>query len=384
MDFYSRKNLWKFFLFLFAILIGVITLLYTESFLKDLRNEELKKVNLWANAMAKVQQATENTDLTLVTEILRNNTTIPVIITNDRDSIIVTRNIELPKTKQDQFLRNRLEEMKDGGSFIEADFQQNQPYIVYYEDSTILTKLRIYPIVLLVVISLFILIAYFAFSGARKAEQNQVWNGLAKETAHQIGTPLSSLMGWLELLKMQEIDPSIPMEMEKDIKRLETITNRFSKIGSQPALKETDLVFATKMAVDYLRNRSPKKIEVNCDLPREPLYTFLNKPLFEWVIENLIRNAIDAIEGPGTIRVSMEVKDAKWLQIDVQDSGKGISAAKLKTVFRPGFSTKKRGWGLGLSLAKRIIEQYHQGKIFVASSSLNEGTTFRILLPKLP
>lgn len=362
----------------------MITLLYTESFLLDLRNEEVKKVNQWANAMAFVQRADNNTDLTLAGQIIGDNTTIPVIIVDEEGEIVATNNINLPKNNEDEYLQKRLEQMQSDGSFIEITLGGNDRQFAYYENSTLLTQLRFYPIVLLVVISLFIIIAYVAFSGARKAEQNQVWNGLAKETAHQIGTPLSSLMGWLELLKMQEIDPSIPQEMEKDINRLETITNRFSKIGSQPALKKTDLVYTTKMAVEYLRNRSPKKVEVNCNLPHEPLYSNLNKPLFEWVIENLIRNAIDAIEGPGAINISLQVKDAKWLQIDVQDTGKGISAANLKTVFRPGFSTKKRGWGLGLSLAKRIVEQYHQGKIFVANSVQNEGTTFRILLPNVP
>ncbi len=382
MDFYGRKNLWKFILLFFAFLIGVITLLYTESFLQDLRQEEVKKVNQWANAMAFIQQANNNTDLTLAIQIIELNTTIPVIIADSDGGIVATKNLDSPRANEDAYLQQRLEQMKNEGSFIEIKLAGNDRQFAYYENSTLLTKLRFYPIVLLVVISLFMVIAYVAFSGARKAEQNQVWNGLAKETAHQIGTPLSSLMGWLELLKMQDIDPSIPEEMEKDIKRLDTITNRFSKIGSQPALKPADLVLTTKMAVDYLKNRSPKKIEVSCDTPPEPLFTQINKPLFEWVIENLIRNAIDAIEGEGKIKVSLEERDAKWLQIDVSDTGKGIPAQSLKTVFRPGYSTKKRGWGLGLSLARRIVEQYHQGKIFVAQSVPGEGTTFRILLPK--
>lgn len=382
MDFYSRKNLWKFILLFFAFLIGVVTLLYTESFLEDLRNEEVKKVNQWANAMTSIQRADDKTDLTLATQIIQFNTTIPVILTNGADSIIATKNLIMPAQGGEEMLRAKLASLKNEGSYIEVNFAGNQRNYVYYENSTLLTKLRFYPIVLLIVISLFMIIAYMAFSGARKAEQNQVWNGLAKETAHQIGTPLSSLMGWLELLKLQDIDPSIPREMEKDILRLETITNRFSKIGSQPALKTTDLVYSTKMAVDYLKNRSPKKVEVISDLPREPYYSKLNRPLFEWVIENLIRNAIDAIEGPGKIEVRLIVKDPKWLQIDVSDTGKGIPAQSLKTVFRPGYSTKKRGWGLGLSLARRIVEQYHQGKIFVASSVPGEGTTFRIMLPR--
>jgi signal transduction histidine kinase len=382
MDFYGRKNLWKFFLFLFAILIGLVTLFYTESFLRDLRNEEVKKVNQWANAMTFIQRADDQTNLALAIQIIQSNTTIPIIQTDANDSVINTNNLKHPRSNEAAFLREKVQEMKEAGNFIEVNFAPNQKNIIYYENSTLLTKLRFYPIVLLVVISLFILVAYFAFSGARKAEQNQVWNGLAKETAHQIGTPLSSLMGWLELLKMQNGDPEMVREMEKDIKRLETITNRFSKIGSQPALQKTDMLLSTKQAVEYLRNRSPKKIDVNCYLPYEPVYAEVNLPLFEWVIENLVRNAIDAIEGEGTIDVSLSSTD-KNIQIDVKDTGKGIPAPKLNSVFRPGFSTKKRGWGLGLSLAKRIIEDYHRGRIFVADSIVNEGTTFRILLPRI-
>lgn len=382
MDFYGRKNLWKFLLLVFAVAIGALTLFYTEGFLQELRQEEVKKVNQWANAMSSIQRADESTDITLATQIIQNNTTIPVILADADDNIITTNNLEPPKLNKDQWMQELILQLKEEGQFIEVGYAGNTSSIVYYKSSTLLNKLRFYPVILLVVISLFVIIAYIAFSGARKAEQNQVWNGLAKETAHQIGTPLSSLMGWLELLKMQEIDPTITQEMAKDIRRLETITDRFSKIGSQPALNSTDILLVTRQAVEYLKNRSPKKIEVSCDLPREPIFLDLNIPLFEWVIENLIRNAIDAISGPGKISIELSEKDLKWVQIDVSDTGKGISAQALKTVFRPGFSTKKRGWGLGLSLAKRIIEDYHKGRIFVAQSVPNEGTTFRILLPK--
>ncbi len=382
MDFYGRKNLWKFLLLVFAVAIGALTLFYTEGFLQELRQEEVKKVDQWANAMASIQRADDQTDITLATQIIQYNTTIPVILTDSEDRVITTNNVDASKFNKQKWLRGRIQQLREEGQFIELGAGNNQ-INVYYETSTLLTKLRFYPIILLVVISLFIVIAYLAFSGARKAEQNQVWNGLAKETAHQIGTPLSSLMGWLELLKMQNIDESITGEMAKDIKRLETITDRFSKIGSQPALVNTDLLLVTRQAVDYLKTRSSKKIEITCELPREPIFLALNVPLFEWVIENLIKNAIDAISGPGSIHIELSAKDAKWVEIDVSDTGKGISAKALKTVFRPGYSTKKRGWGLGLSLAKRIIEDYHKGRIFVAQSLPNEGTTFRILLPKL-
>lgn len=382
MDFYGRKNLWKFLLLVFAVAIGALTLFYTEGFLQELRQEEVKKVDQWANAMASIQRADEQTDITLATQIIQYNTTIPVILTDAEDRVITTNNLEPSKFNRQKWLQTRILQLREEGQFIELGAGNNQ-INVYYESSTLLTKLRYYPLILLIVISLFIIIAYLAFSGARKAEQDQVWNGLAKETAHQIGTPLSSLMGWLELLKMQNVDASITLEMAKDIKRLETITDRFSKIGSQPSLTETDILLITRQAVDYLKNRSSKKIEITCELPREPIFLALNVPLFEWVIENLIKNAIDAISGPGSIHIELSEKDAKWVEIDVSDTGKGISAKALKTVFRPGYSTKKRGWGLGLSLAKRIIEDYHKGRIFVAQSLPNEGTTFRILLPKL-
>lgn len=382
MDFYGRKNLWKFILFVVAIIIGLVTLFYTESFLKDLRNEEVKKVNQWANAMTSIQRADDQTDLTLATQIIQFNTTIPVILTDAEDSVIATKNLIKPPKGDPDFLKKRVTQLKEAGTFMELGFAGNQVNYVYYENSNLLTKLRFYPIVLLVVISLFVFIAYFAFSGARKAEQNQVWNGLAKETAHQIGTPLSSLVGWLELMKMQDMDPNMIKEMEKDVKRLETITNRFSKIGSQPSLKRTDMLLGTKQAVEYLRTRSPRKIIVECHLPFEPVYAETNLYLFEWVIENLVRNAIDAIGSEGRIDVRLSSTD-KLIQIDVQDTGKGIPSQKVNSVFRPGFSTKKRGWGLGLSLARRIIEDYHNGKIFVAESIVGEGTTFRITLPRL-
>tara|TARA_B100001115_G_scaffold182765_1_gene179822 strand:- start:1957 stop:3111 length:1155 start_codon:yes stop_codon:yes gene_type:complete len=383
MDFYGRKNLWKFLLFVFAILIGLVTLFYTESFLKELRNEEVKKVNQWASAMSSALRAEKNADMLLVSQIINSNTTIPVIITNGTDSIVHSANLNSPRANDPDYLKKRLEQMRENGLFIEDYYVPNKKIVVYYESSNLLTKLRYYPIALLGVISLFILVAYFAFSGARKAEQDQVWNGLAKETAHQIGTPLSSLMGWLELMKLQEVDPNMVKEMEKDVKRLETITNRFSKIGSQPALHKTDMLLSTRQAVEYLRTRSPKKIDVECHVPFEPVYSEVNLPLFEWVIENLIRNAIDAIEGEGRIDVYLSSTDTR-VQIDVVDTGKGIPPQKVNSVFRPGYSTKKRGWGLGLSLARRIIEDYHKGKIFVAESVLEGGTTFRILLPKVP
>lgn len=382
MDFYGRKNLWKFILLLLAVAIGGATLFYTESFLKELRAEEVKKADQWAKAVIAIRQADYDADLKLPVEIVMDNTTIPVIVADEQGRIDTAINYSKQKVQDAQWLSNRLTELKAAGSFIEIPLVEGQSQIFYYENSNLLTKLRIYPMVLLLVISLFVFIAYLAFSSARKAEQNQVWNGLAKETAHQIGTPLSSLMGWLEMLRMNEADPEMIGEMEKDIQRLNTITDRFSKIGSQPNRERLEVNELTAEAVDYLERRSPKKVSVSFKPAERAIYAQLNKPLYEWVIENLVRNAIDAMEGEGWIEISVSASD-KQIRVEVADNGRGISASSLRKIFRPGYSTKKRGWGLGLSLAKRIIESYHNGKISVVSSQPGEGTVFRIVLDRL-
>lgn len=380
-DIYRRKNFWKIGLMLFAVLIGAATLLYTESFLEDLRQEEVKKANLWAKAMSAIQRAGPNTDITLPTQIIQANTTIPVILTDEADSVIAYKNLPSRQSSTPDKLHESLERMKARGSRIEVSFGGDQRNYLYYQNSHLLTQLRLYPIVLLLVISIFIGIAYWAFSGARKSEQDRVWNGLAKETAHQIGTPLSSLMGWLEMLRLKEADPQVLEEMKKDIRRLQTITDRFSKIGSQPSIDTQDVAAVTRDAVAYLRHRSPRKIAIDCQMPSEPVYAKINVSLYEWVIENLIRNAIDAIEGEGKIDILVDA-GPRQVVIDVCDTGRGIPAGKLAQVFRPGYSTKKRGWGLGLSLARRIIQEYHHGRISVASSEPGVGTTFRITLQR--
>ena len=381
MDFYGKKNLWKFILLVFAILIGAATLFYTESFLKQLRQEEIKKASLWADAMNSLQQADNEDELTLTSKIIESNTTIPVIITDAENTILFSANLDENRASDRQWLQDLLKDMQDEGNVIELSIGPGESQFLHYQNSTLLTKLRFYPIVLLVVITLFIGVAYVAFSNSRKAEQNRVWSGLAKETAHQIGTPLSSLMGWLEMLKLKNADAKMLAEMEKDINRLNTITNRFSKIGSQPARSPQPIGAITEAAVEYLKNRSPKKVQVGLKSPAQDTEVLLNVPLYEWVIENLIRNAIDALEQEGHIEVEVSHQE-KTVVVEVTDNGKGIPANRLKTIFRPGYSTKKRGWGLGLSLAKRIIEDYHQGKIVVAASEPQMGTTFRITLKR--
>lgn len=385
MDFYGKKNLWKFILFLFAVLIGAGTLWYTETFLEDLREQEVKEAQELAGAYRNILNADEQANLTFEMTIIQSNTTIPVILTDENGHLVEALNVDREKLEDPEQLRRKLEEMRQEAEPIEVVFGEENPQrqYLYYQNSILLTKLRYYPWILLMVISLFVIIAYIAFSNARKSEQNQVWNGLAKETAHQIGTPLTSMMGWIEYLRSRNVGENVVEEMEKDINRLNTITNRFSKIGSKPLLSPHNIKDVTHEAVSYLQARSPRKISVTFEAAPEVegLQIKLNKPLYEWVIENLIRNAIDAIGTAGTIKVRLRAT-GRNVVAEVEDTGKGIAANKQKAVFRPGYTTKSRGWGLGLSLAKRIIEEYHGGRIFVAQSEVGKGTVFRILLRK--
>lgn len=384
MDFYRKKNLWKLLLFFFAVFIGAATLWYTETFLSELRQQEVLRVNQFGEAMRNILGQEDNDKIIFEQSFISSNNTIPIIWADADGNVIESRNIDPKKSKDPEWLKRKIQEMESEFTPIEIVVSDEITQYLYYQNSILLTKLRLYPLILLGVISLFIIIAYVAFSNARKSEQNQVWNGLAKETAHQIGTPLSSLMGWLELLRAKEVDAVMVEEMEKDINRLNTITERFSKIGSMPVISEQDVVQIAGESVSYLAARSPRKINVKFNAEGAgfgPLLVKLNKPLFEWVIENLVRNAIDAIEGQGDIEVRVSDSGRKVV-VEVEDNGKGVPQNKFKTIFRPGFTTKSRGWGLGLSLAKRIIEEYHGGKIFVASSEAGRATIFRILLDK--
>lgn len=385
MDFYGKKNLWKFILLFFAILIGGGTLWYTESFLDELRKQEEKRVEQFVEAMRVILNAGPNDEILFEEQIISSNTTIPIILTDEHGNVINANNINSEKLKDERYLQRKLAQMREEAPPFEIVFGKENQYkqYLYYQNSILLTKLRLYPMVLLMVISLFIVIAYIAFSNARKSEQDRVWNGLAKETAHQIGTPLTSLMGWIEYLRSKDVGDSVVVEMEKDVERLNTITQRFSKIGSKPSLEPLPIEEVTASAVSYLQARSPRKVKVSLesDPALKGRQVMLNRALYEWVIENLIRNAIDALEGEGFIKVRLR-DGAKAVYVEVEDNGKGIPPNKQKLVFRPGYTTKRRGWGLGLSLAKRIIEEYHRGKIYVASSEIGKGTTFRISLKK--
>ena len=497
---YSNKQRWKLLLFGAALLFVALSLWYTKSLVDKIAEEERSKVEIWAEAVKKRSALVQYTsqlfdklqsgerkkvelyleatkylarpdisDVSFALNVLNDNTTVPVILTNEKGDITSHRNIAIPRGEDEkQYLRKVLSEMNDQYEPIEiayygkskvflhymdsklfselkstfADLQesfiselmlnsassplilldsathkvieagnvdeavltddsllqerlkmmlsQHEPFdveingqkaFVYYQDSFLLTQLKYYPFVQFVIIGLFIVIAYLMFSTARKAEQNQVWVGMSKETAHQLGTPLSSMIAWVELLKEDEKNKQVADELTKDIERLLVVTDRFSKIGSQPALEEEDLIPLLNEGVEYFKHRNGRNVDFTTAFPSHPVMVTLNRSLFEWVIENLVKNALDAMEGKGSIHIHVEDFEHK-VHIEFIDSGKGIAANQFKTIFRPGFTSKKRGWGLGLSLSKRIIEEYHNGRIYVLKSEVGAGTTFRIMLKR--
>lgn len=382
MNIYKKKIRWKFFLFLCAISIGIGSLWYTNKLVKKLATEERKKIELWAKATSLIPKPNiQGESLSFLIQVLENNETVPVILVDKDTNILEYRNLDSVKVSHPGYLEKKLEKMMEENPPIEIPYMRNRKNYLYYSRSTILTNLTYYPVVQLGVILLFILVAYFAFSSSRKAEQNQVWVGLSKETAHQLGTPISSLLAWLEILKESSSDQVLVEELEKDINRLNKITERFSKIGSQPALTRYDIVDIIRSTVKYLRTRSSDKVEFLLESEQDSYEAPVNPSLFEWVVENVCKNAMDAIDGNG--KINIVVSDTPLhLQIDITDNGKGIPKSQYKTVFKPGFTTKERGWGLGLSLTKRIVEEYHKGKIFVSGSEIGKGTTIRILLKK--
>lgn len=314
-----------------------------------------------------------------VAEVVLNSSSVPVIITDKSKHIILGYgNLDSITTSNPELMQQRIAEMEYDKHFISINNGNN---LIFYEDSYLLKVLKYYPFLFFIIVTIYILISYFAFTSSRKSEQNLLWVGMSKETAHQLGTPISSLMAWVEILKLQNVDPEITDEINKDTERLNIIADRFSKIGSDPKLKDENISTIIKHATDYLKTRTGSTIKFTSILPHNPVIVPLNKALFEWVIENLYKNAVDAIEKNGTIELVV-TEHHKMIHIDISDTGKGIARRKLKTIFKPGYTTKKRGWGLGLTLSKRIIEEYHKGKIFVKSSELNKGTTFRITLQK--
>jgi len=384
LEFYFKKRRWKILLLLLAVVIGIGSIFYTHWLVEKMAQEERKSVELWAEATKRLITSGINSDqdITFLNDIIVGNTTIPIIHTDSLDRILGSRNIVFNAENQERILIRELRKMKGENEPILISVSENEKQYLYYRDSVLLENLKYYPVVQFAVIFLFIMVAYLAFSSSRNAEQNQVWVGMSKETAHQLGTPISSLMAWVEILKMQNVDENLIKEFEKDTQRLQKITERFSKIGSIPELLVTDVADVILSTVEYLKTRTSGKVKFIMDFdPERKFEAPLNASLFSWVIENLCKNAIDAMNSSGTIQLNMLEKNNQIL-IDVTDTGKGISKAYFKTVFQPGFTTKKRGWGLGLSLAKRIVENYHKGKIFLKQSEINKGTTFRIILNK--
>lgn len=378
-DVYTGKNWWKAALITFGVIIGIVSLFYTESFLKELRLEEERKIKLWAKAVEAVFLADDDSNLAFYSQIIQDNKTIPVILTDQDDQIIAHRNLDVSEINPEKYLAKKLEEFKNSGQMIENTYIDGKTNFLYYKGSSLLTKLRWYPLLLLGVISIYMLISYMAFSNARRSEQNKVWTGMAKETAHQIGTPLSALLGWIAYLKERYPAEIAFKEMERDVDRLSSITERFSKIGSRPELTDTDLSGTLQHTVDYLSTRMGKKVSFEQDISLGLLAKH-NPQLLSWVIENLVKNATDAVEGSGVISLTASPLEDS-INIIVHDSGKGIPLKIQRNIFKPGFTTKNRGWGLGLSLARRIIEEYHNGSIALVESGSEKGTTFKIVLP---
>ncbi len=384
MNIYSKKQRWKQLLIVIALLIGVGSLLYTNQLVNRLAVQERNKVEMWAKGTKFLANSSDtNTDLSFVFEVVRSNSTIPLILTDGERNIISLRNFDGELSKDSIYCEKQLKRIRGRNEPIKIELYGGTRNLIFYDNSDLYYQLKYYPYVSLGIISVFILVAYFAFSISRRAEQDQVWVGLAKETAHQLGTPLSSLIAWMEYLRTKNVDERTIDDMKKDVTRLETITERFSKIGSVPELTPQPILQVMEDSLDYMRSRSSKKVEFSLGSECRPETEVpINVALFAWVIENLCRNAIDAMDGNGSIKVLIS-KAGSRVHIDVSDTGKGIPRSKFETVFQPGYTSKKRGWGLGLSLTKRIIEQYHNGKVIVRRSEMGKGTTFRITLNRV-
>jgi len=376
----------RFWLVVVAIAIAAISLFASHYLVRDLSSEERNKMVVWAQALRVLNHADEGTDLSLVLSVIQENNTIPVVVLNSDGSVSDYRNLDYDVSDTDAFLEKVAvygKKLYESGNYIKVylgDSLMTEDYqLVCYDDSTLLKQLAFYPYWQLGIIIVFVVVAIIAILSSKKAEQNKVWVGLSKETAHQLGTPISSLMAWIEILRENYPEDMLIPEMEKDVKRLELIAERFSKIGSEPELVETSMNKVLEHVVAYMDCRTSKKVIFMTHLPCGEVMLKINTPLFEWVLENLCKNAVDAIEGEGRIDLSL-IDEGSVVAIEVNDDGKGIRKKDVKHVFTPGYTTKSRGWGLGLSLAKRIVEEYHHGRIYVKSSEVGRGTTFRIEL----
>jgi hypothetical protein len=378
---YKTKQKWKLVLFALAVIIGLSSILITNLLVDKLAVEERKKMEIWAEANREIgNMESEIEDFSFFLRVIQENETVPVIVVDDNEKILLHHNLNPSRSGNNEYLERRLASMKKQNSPIKIEIMEDISQFIYFGDSSILVWLGWYPYIQLGVIILFLIAAYYAFSISRKAEQNQVWLGMSKETAHQLATPTSSLMAWLEIMKEKDQDIVMINELEKDIRRLEKITSRFSRIGSKPRLKDENVIAVIDNAIEYIRIRAPRTVIFEKGyITEEPVIVPVNAPLFDWVIENLCKNALDAMEGGGKISVTLEQQE-RTVNIDVTDTGKGIPRNLVKTIFKPGYTTRRNGWGLGLSLSKRIIEQYHHGKIFVLHSVPGHGTTIRIIL----
>lgn len=383
MNLFSNTLLFKRVAIAVSFVIVTLILWNTYTFFQKFKTEERVKMEILAEAQKELGSISDlNASVTLPLKVIENNNSIPMILVDEKGDILYTQNLDSIKSLNPNFIEKQLAIMKNQNEPITISYDGKNKQFIYYKDSDLLNKLTYYPIALILILILFLTVIYLFYSSNKAAETNRLWTGMAKETAHQIGTPLSSLLGWISILKMEKVDETYIDEIEKDVYRLNTIANRFSKIGSVPELKSENIISVTNQAFDYLESRSSKQINFSFKTDEKEIKTKLNKELFGWVIENLIKNAIDAMQGKGKLQLEIS-QTQKKVKIIVSDTGKGMPKKLFKQIFKPGFTTKKRGWGLGLSLSKRIVEDYHKGKIFVKKSELGKGTTFQIVLDRI-
>lgn len=380
MQFSDRRNMTRWIIIATSFVIVSLILWNTYSFFQIFKTAERNKMELWAQAQKTLINSDINADISLPLKIIQN-ANIPIIVTQN-NKIINDNNIDESIKKDSVKLKSLLEKLKSQNEAIKMEYLPGEIQYLYYGDSSLLNKLKYYPIALLLIIFLFGALVYNFYKSTKMATQNKLWAGMAKETAHQIGTPLSSLIGWLEIMKADNVDETTISEIEKDINRLQIITDRFSKIGSEPILEKKDIIEETHKSFDYLKSRFSHQVAFEFIAPEDPISISLNPELHSWTIENLMKNAIDAMKGRGTLKIAIE-NDGSHIKINVTDTGKGIPKNQFNRVFEPGFTTKKRGWGLGLSLTKRIVEEYHKGKIKVLHSEVGKGTTIQILYKKI-
>lgn len=382
MQWVDRIKQVKIILVLLAVIIAILSLWVSHFLVRDLSREEEQKMEVWAEAMRSLNNASEQTDLSLVLTVINGNNTIPIIVLDNWGNVQTYRNIKVPASVDTtRYLSDIANSMRIGKQPIRLLLDDEEYIDICYDESLLLKRLASYPYVQLGVVSIFVVVAIFALLSSKKAEQNKVWVGLSKETAHQLGTPISSLMAWTEILRDKYKDDDLIPEMSKDVLRLQVVADRFSKIGSMPALKEENLNDVLEKVVQYIERRASSKVRIVRDFPTIPITVKISAALFEWVIENLCKNAIDAMNGQGILTLRI-IDEPSYVSVEVEDTGKGISKANFKTVFNPGYTTKTRGWGLGLSLAKRIVEEYHKGSVYVKYSEVDKGTVFCVELKK--